>query len=394
MNNVAVRIGHKARFEGLAIACIATALTFGLLEIGAKIILHYKAPPPAKTNKVHPDHMAIYKKMLPDLSEADIKGLFVPFRQTYEPWVGFRNEDLNYPLVNASGLVRRTIPEATATDGQTNDVWFFGGSTMFGVHAPDDRTLPSAFIKSATKARDLPFKATNYGQPYYYSKQEAVLFHSLLLDGKKPSVAVFLDGLNEFIQPGASFLRTPFWSPAFQWMFEQPQQRAHFRDATIGVLASIFGSTSTWKLIGTREKKIWEAVPPNIINQNYNLPTGIQARDGARKVAELYVGNVRKLGEICKTLNVLCVFFLQPIPFVNYDRSADSIAMKTDRPDIKEAYDIIKIGMAGFDYFVSLDDAFSTTKNLPYIDAFHYSPYGNQVLADRILEAVQARLAK
>jgi hypothetical protein len=86
------------------------------------------------------------------------------------------------------------------------EIEFFGGSTIEGVHVPDDRTIPASFVRVA-QLHNSAFHAVNYGQPHYYSKQEAHLFLSLVMDGKVPRVAVFLDGLNDFIIPGAKLCR-------------------------------------------------------------------------------------------------------------------------------------------------------------------------------------------
>jgi hypothetical protein len=139
--------------------------------------------------------MPLYRAIFPDLSQDQISAIFsVIYREVYAPWVGFRTGDITSPLVNVQGFIRATVPARSIPDRDPTEIAFFGGSTMEGVHVPDDRTIPASFVR-ATQLHNSAFHAVNYGQPHYYSKQETHLFLSLLMDGKVPQVAVFLDGL-------------------------------------------------------------------------------------------------------------------------------------------------------------------------------------------------------
>src|SRR5690606_29314935 len=67
----------------------------------------------------------------------------------YQSWVEFRNADFAGKYMNMSGLIRKSIPESFFTTGSTDtlDIYFLGGSTMFGFNVLDHETIPSQFLQ-------------------------------------------------------------------------------------------------------------------------------------------------------------------------------------------------------------------------------------------------------
>jgi hypothetical protein len=372
----------KTWVESITIATLSVVLCIAFLEAGSWLYLRHRARDAGETfEELDPQKMAVYRGMFPDLSDRDIRGLFFTYKQTYEPWVEFRNENLDYPLAHATGLIRRTVPDVSTPVTAPTDVYFFGGSTMQGVHVPDDRTIPSQFVKRAADSPALPVRVVNFGQPYFYLKQEMMLFVDLLLDGKRPAFAIFLDGLNDFHQPGSSVKRTPFFTPAIRWLFDQP--------ATHGV-ADIARHTNLYRVItgSLANVKLVDTVPSSTIYENYAIPDNVTRDAAFRAVADSYVADVQFITRVCKANGITCLFFLQPVPFLEYDRSGDILAIKGDAPEYASGYATIKARLRSMDNFVSLDDAFVVPAQPPYVDAVHYSPYGTRVLAERIYESV------
>ncbi len=115
---------------------------------------------------------------------------------------------------------------------------------------------------------------------------------------------------------------------------------------------------------------------------------------GVRKITSSYVRYVKLTTVACKEKNIICLFFLQPVPFVNYDRSAEIISIKQDFPQFKAGYEVIKKELEPVTNFYALDDAFAHPHELPYVDAIHYSPYGNRVLAELIYRKVRDHLRR
>ena len=86
-------------------------------------------------------------------------------------------------------------------------VFVFGGSTTFGTGLPDDQTIPSYLQAHLRDLLDEDVNVYNFGQEYYFSRQEAALFANLLHQNHAPTYAVFIDGLNDSI--GGGYMLAP-----------------------------------------------------------------------------------------------------------------------------------------------------------------------------------------
>jgi lysophospholipase L1-like esterase len=128
-----------------------------------------------------------------------------------EPWYGDHLEDLRLldfdwdPIVGAISRehVGKTI---NVTDGRRASyqpagdpdltVWYFGGSTMFGVGQRDLHTLPSVVARLA-EADGLRLDTHNFGIQSWVNWQETTQFALLLQTEPPPDVVVFYDGVND-----------------------------------------------------------------------------------------------------------------------------------------------------------------------------------------------------
>jgi hypothetical protein len=115
---------------------------------------------------------------------------------TYVPFVGFAMQDHVGRYVNVTDRERRSY-EAQVTTGEPLDVWFFGGSTMFGFSAQRDlHTIPSEVVRLA-EDDGIQIRAHNFGGPGMVNFQETILFAQLLLATEPPDLVVFYDGIND-----------------------------------------------------------------------------------------------------------------------------------------------------------------------------------------------------
>lgn len=115
----------------------------------------------------------------------------------YTSFTGGTLRDHRGRYVNVHDRMRRTYESPLAATGDPIDIWFFGGSTMFGFDAQrDEHTIPSEVVRLAEGA-GIPVRARNYGAPGYVSYQEAVLLSLLVTGGDRPDLVVFYDGIND-----------------------------------------------------------------------------------------------------------------------------------------------------------------------------------------------------
>ena len=114
------------------------------------------------------------------------------FPPRYDPVFGVRVPDGHTALVNVEDRVRQSWEPAV--DGPT--VWFFGGSTMFGIGQRDAHTIPSEVARLAS-SEGAAIRPVNFGVPGMVQVQEAQLFGYLLASRAPPDMAVFYDGCND-----------------------------------------------------------------------------------------------------------------------------------------------------------------------------------------------------
>jgi lysophospholipase L1-like esterase len=101
-------------------------------------------------------------------------------------------EDGTYTHVR--DLSRRSyVPE----DPPMLDVWFFGGSTLFGIGQRDEHTIPSEIARLA-EADGVPIRVQNFGFPSYETWQEVGLFRRMLAQRPAPDLVVFYHGANDY----------------------------------------------------------------------------------------------------------------------------------------------------------------------------------------------------
>lgn len=114
----------------------------------------------------------------------------------YTPFVGASLRDYSGTFVNVSNRVRRSYA-ASSLEAEPVEVWFFGGSTMFGFDLlRDEHTIPSEIVRLA-EAEGIHVRARNFGAPGLVNFQEVVLLTQLLAAGERPDAVVFYDGIND-----------------------------------------------------------------------------------------------------------------------------------------------------------------------------------------------------
>lgn len=106
--------------------------------------------------------------------------------------IGVVPRDYDAEHTHVRDLARRTLD----TPGTGPVVWFFGGSTLFGVGQRDDHTIPSEIVRLADAA-GTPIEALTFGFPSYASWQEVALMRRALADRGAPDLVVFYHGAND-----------------------------------------------------------------------------------------------------------------------------------------------------------------------------------------------------
>lgn len=117
--------------------------------------------------------------------------------QDYQPFIGWKTREHQSDLINVDAEgIRKTIGNPSQEISGLPNVYFFGGSSMWGVGNADDTTIPSLIALQLNNVQ--PRAAiTNYGEIGYGITQEIIRLAELLKSGKRPNTVVFYDGCND-----------------------------------------------------------------------------------------------------------------------------------------------------------------------------------------------------
>lgn len=124
----------------------------------------------------------------------DLFAELVATNNVRDSYLGVRNRDVTGKYVNIADGRRRTHRSSLPTDVV---IWFFGGSTMFGIGQRDNHTIPSEVVRAA-EGDGLGVQALNFGVNGDVRWQEVLRFADALdSDLPRPDLVVFYDGWND-----------------------------------------------------------------------------------------------------------------------------------------------------------------------------------------------------
>lgn len=319
----------------------------------------------------------------------------------FESYVHFRSRPLDgrYYGTTPAGY-RRVHENGPWPIAPANfNVFFFGGSTSFGVGpywASVASYLQSALNGTGTIGK--PVKVYNFGRSGYQSSQEVILLGRLVAAGHRPDLVVFLDGLNDFCfhdgQPSS-------WQ-TLATHFNETNDRYRQSVAGYGILtdwhqlAGFVRSMPITRLTGAWVDRLTAQPIPEYRAPSAAAPDTPEPDATLRSVIDRYLGNMRQVQAIAHAERFGAVFVWQPIPTYEYDtrhhvfnpdRLGCHVNSKYGYPMMRErgAADMLGAG------FVWAADIQQSVKEPLYVDAFHYTAPMAKRLAEFVAAAIRER---
>jgi hypothetical protein len=299
-----------------------------------------------------------------------------------------------YVMLDDRGL--RPTPGEERADGNAIRILCFGGSTMMGMGARNDQTIPAVLARRLTE-RGHRVSVTNYGQLGHNSTQEVITLQQLLKSGERLDIALFYDGINEMAcaeQTGRA-----------DGLFNQARRRAEFNllhpDRRRDLIAAALIGAAPRTLRRLRRLTGLQLRGPLPVEQA-DL-SQVDLVELARKVIAAYVGNVRLVRLLGREYGFQPIFFWQPMITTKKSKTEDEQRWLDDytndpkrrrllyeailgerrcNPDLVDAADA-----------VDLSALFDDWTDPVYIDLYHLSETGNAAVATAILPIVDAALA-
>lgn len=313
--------------------------------------------------------------------------------QFYQPWVQFASRPFQSRTVNvdadedAEFPHRRSVSDTSVPgDGPVIDVYTFGGSTMFGFNVADRDTVASRlWNKLETRIRkEVPgahVRVINYGRLLYYSTQEATLFNRLLRAGRRPRLAIFLDGLNDTI-----FMAGKVDQPNMTGMLQDLLESRQIGRRGTGL------QDYTWipmvRLAYFLRQKFATHAEAAAKPQ---IPALVSADDQSAFVLKTYRTNVAEIKRTAAAYGVQCCFFVQPVPFYHYDMSLTRTPPQYP-PLLTDMYQKVYESLSHDPQVVFLGDALQQYGHRKvFVDDVHYGPDFADYLAGQMADHIDLK---
>jgi hypothetical protein len=299
-----------------------------------------------------------------------------------------------YVTIDERGL-RPTPGEHTAADTAVR-ILCFGGSTMMGMGARDQHTIPAILARRLTEI-GCEVCLTNYGQLGHNSTQETITLQQLLKAGARIDIAVFYDGINEMAcaeQTGRA-----------DALFNEARRRAEFnlllaerrRDLFTAALMAAAPRTlrRLRQLTGLPLHGPMPAPPADL--------RGLDITALARAVIAVYEQNLRLIRILGREYGFCPIFFWQPVITTKAAKTSDEQRWERDYTHDPAARTRLYTAiiherrtcrdLAAAADAVDLSALFDAWSDPVYIDLYHLSEAGNAAVAEAMLPAIGAAVA-
>jgi lysophospholipase L1-like esterase len=322
-------------------------------------------------------------------------GYFDEFRRAvrvdWKPYVEWWQRPFRGAYVTLDERGLRPTPGEKTANGEAIRILCFGGSTMMGMGARDDQTIPAVLARLLTE-RGHRVSVTNYGQLGHNSTQEVITLQQLLKSGERLDIALFYDGINEMAcaeQTGRA-----------DGLFNEARRRAEFNllhsDRRRDLIAAALISSVPRTMRRLRRVTGLPLRGPLPVEQVDLSQVDLAALAG--EVIAAYLANVRLARLLAREYGFRPIFFWQPVISTKRFKTPDErrwaddythdperrrllyeaiIAERRRRPELVEANDMI-----------DLSALFDDWTEPVYIDLYHLSEAGNAAIAEAMAPAV------
>jgi lysophospholipase L1-like esterase len=310
--------------------------------------------------------------------------------EQYHPYVLWRRVPFKGRTINIDPRGVRLTPGADCS-ANSYKVFTLGGSTMWGTGSPDWGTIP-AYLQAGLEAlRGKPVCVVNFGESGFVSTQEVIELLLQLESGNVPQLVLFYDGVNdEYAAYQSGRPEVHMNLSAISARFEERKSAVSFVEWLKTSYSFLLSERFAARL--RQEAK----TSPKIITYE---TMGIDTTTLADSVAQMYLANYKTVKALSQEYGFKYFFFWQPVIwFGNKPLTSEEQAIKlgTDPARMRLSNSIYRTielvaSEAEYENLYYLGDIFDKYTSLIWIDGWHVTPVGNQLIAQKMLDVVAAR---
>jgi lysophospholipase L1-like esterase len=302
----------------------------------------------------------------------------------WAPAVLWRTRPASGRFVNVDEHHHRVTPMPPQPGGRPFRIFLFGGSTMFGMGARDEHTIPARLAARLSGGR--PIEVVNFGQPGWVMAQSVAELSEQLKVGNVPDLAVFYDGANDvFSTMAQNRAGLPQNNDNREREFNltnESHRGALYREAVLAALGRTTGLL--------RKLQPARAEVPDYDRANSEALSAANA--------DYMAGNARQVRALALAYGFRPVFALQPVIFDKTTLTPFEIVARDAymfvTAQFADAYAAIRRhpDLAGNKDFHDLSDTFANRPEPYFVDFCHLGESGNDAIADRLAAILRPML--
>jgi len=300
-------------------------------------------------------------------------------RAIWHSYVYWRRKEFsgNYINIDSNGI-RKTHNITPLSEARSN-IFMFGGSTLWGIGARDEYTIPSLVSKSLIKRGYNNFHIINFGEPVYVSTQGLIQLMLELRKGNIPDVVIFYDGVNDVF---ASFQNKYAGSPQ-----NEDNRRKEF--ALNGI--------NLFEYLKYNSKMLSELVriTKNALEDKFHKDLSFYGDTLSEKTISYYFYNMGLVEKIAKEHQFSFYAFWQPTIFSKEKLSFHEINIKQPYKSRRHFYEMVYSKITSLtkkpSYFSDLQSIFADRAETIFIDFCHIGELGNQIIAEAMVQTLMTK---
>lgn len=294
----------------------------------------------------------------------------------YQPWVQYADAPIQSKHLNIlwddAGFPLRRTPNPDNPDKLPEIVvWTFGGSTTFGYWVADWQTWPSYLSQLLNeRARQehlgVHIQVKNYGRAHYEPTQEVILLWDLLRSGQRPSLVIFMDGVNT----GAEN----------DWPSDTERLAKIFKvfqgDGYRSIVAEALKRTPLGRLASLLSRKFRGEVPAPVIPEDQMV----------RWLSNRFQASWRLADELSRHYGADLMACLQPSSFYDYDSRLFRFPIGAEEKRFKRKTEALYKTLHRETDCLFLGDLFKEwgPRRKAILTDCHYTPDFNKFLAEHV----------
>jgi lysophospholipase L1-like esterase len=303
-------------------------------------------------------------------------------KHRYAPYVLWRMAPYQGALIRVDDQGVRETP-GSVCDSTAYTVFFFGGSTAWGLGSPDWGTIPAYLREELASLTGRPVCMRNFGELGWVSTQDLIQLERELQAERIPDLAIFYGGVNDVVMGYQHHEAGLHWTlHKIIRLLEQPEGPSGARLSDLRWRSNLYRLAVRMK---ARLQPPADSAPPRRQRQD-------PSDSVADRVVDLYVTNYRMAAALGRAFDFEVEFFWQPNAFVGPKPLTTVEAGYRSEPIAPFFETVTPRAQSAARANTRLHDltgVFAGQPDLLYVDWHHITPEGNRIVARAIVDTLR-----